>query len=100
MKIDSEIAARVQKALEHRALDILASEGGIANHNPSTEAEREWNICLEGSGARRIGKLMALICQPEAGIVRLKDPLGNRGDHGFVEMDEETFVKIATLGLP
>jgi hypothetical protein len=100
VKIDSEIAARVQKALEHRALEILASEGGIANHNPSTEAEREWNICLEGSGARRIGKLMGMIVQPEAGFVRFKDPLGNGGNYGFVEMDEDTLNKVATLGLP
>lgn len=100
MKIDSDIAARVQRALEHRALAILVSEGGIDNHNPSAASEREWNICLEDTGVRRIGKLMALICPPEDGIVRLKDPLGNRGDHGFVEMDEETFLKVATLGLP
>lgn len=95
MKPDQEIVATVQGHLEQRLGTILLCHG-----RPPDLAHQMWTYYLEGIGAKRVGKLMGIIVQPQEGIVRLKDPLGSGGNDGFIEMDEETFNKIATLGLP
>ena len=89
---------RVQMALNSRLTMIRLSEG--TGRLASAAVERSWNQCLEGVGARRVGRLMGLIVGPEPGVVRFKDPLGEEDNKGFVDMTEEAADKVATLGLP
>lgn len=102
MSADPKVVAAVQKELDDRVVLIRTREGMLPMRDHATlqAVEQSWALCLEGIGARRVGKLMGIITQPEQGVVRLKDPLGNGGNYGFVEMDEESFNKVATLGLP
>lgn len=102
MNADLNIVAKVQKLLEERVSAILAVEGSLPRHDRHSPpaVEQKWNQCIEGIGARRVGKLTGVIVQPEKGVVRLKDPLGHIGSCGFVEMDEQTLEKVATLGMP
>lgn len=96
-----DIVAKVQKALEEKAIMMLVDEGDPSPQGRVSPAvEQKWTQYIEGIKARRVGKLMGMIVQPETGVVRLKDPLGNNGNYGFVEMDEQTLEKVATLGLP
>lgn len=98
--MNSEVATRVQKALEDRLSSIIMSEGPFPNYPLSSAVDEKWNECLGMIGARRISKLMGIVVGPEAGMVRFKDPLGHGGNHGFVEIGEETLDKVAALGLP
>lgn len=95
-----EIAEKVYKSLEERLFMIMLSEGQPPNLAPLDAVEKKWTQCLEGVGLRRVGKLMGIIVQAEEGFVRLKDPLGNGGNYGYIEIEEETMKKIAVLGIP
>lgn len=93
-----EVASRVKMALYDKFAMIRLSEDPL-RLSPG-ELERRWNDFLSGIGARRVGRLMGMIVGPESGVVRFADPLGDEDSRGFVDMDEETFNKVATLGLP
>lgn len=96
--MNREVVGRVKMALYDKFAEIRLSENPL-RLSPA-DLERRWNDFLSGIGARRVGRLMGMIVGPEAGTVRFADPLGDEDSRGFVDMDEETFNKVTTLGLP
>lgn len=96
--MNRDLVNRVKTALHDKFAKIRMSEDPV-RLSPA-DLERRWNEFLAGIGARRVGRLMGFIVGPEAGTVRFSDPLGDDESRGFVDMDDETFNKAATLGLP
>jgi len=80
------------------ALDELARSR--SRWNAAGELQTAWAARLEAAGVRRVGLLMGMIVEPAEGCARFVDPLGSSGNKSFVEMTEETAMKVAVLGLP
>lgn len=96
--MNREVVKIVETALVGKLTMIRLSVAPLPLH--PAELDRMWNDFLSGIGARRVGRLMGMIVGPESGVVRFPDPLGDEDSRGFVDMNEETFNKVATLGLP
>ena len=91
MSHDMELMVR--KALEKRMLLLRWPAS-------SEETQRQWDECLEGVGARRIGRLLGMVVDKPPGHVRVVDPLMRGGAYGFVEMPEEVAEKVVAIGIP
>ncbi len=91
--MNQELEIKVRRALEERVVMLRWPA-------TSEEAQRQWDECLEGVGARRIGRLLGMVVDRPPGHVRVVDPLMRGGAYGFVEMPEEVAEKVLAIGIP
>jgi hypothetical protein len=91
--VKNELELKVRKVLEERILHLRWP-------TTSEECQKQWDICLQSVGARRIGRLIGMIVDKPPGYVRVIDPLMRGGAYGFVEMTEEVAEKILAIGFP
>jgi hypothetical protein len=102
MTCPDSVSQRIYKALEAKLRSITEGVAcrGVPRHSVTRTAAEEWGTYLEGLGAVRIGILMGVCTEAEAGKTRVDDPMIENGSRGMVEMTREVADKIATLGLP